>query len=153
MFVRNDLLKRKAGQIAVAAGLAFATAAAMLAPAGSPAEAQGTGDTSGHDPGAGGATGEAVYREICQACHMPNAEGGTGAAAIPALAKNPKLADADWMVSTIVKGRGGMPAFNDMLSAEQVASVATYVRGHFGNAYPKPVSVADVKRLTPESEE
>lgn len=135
------------------ATLALVLAAALFAPGGGGAMAQGTGDTSGHNPGAGGSTGEGVYREICQACHMPNAEGGTGAAAIPALAKNPKLADADWMVSTIVKGRGGMPAFNGMLSPEQVASVATYVRGHFGNAYPKPVTVDDVKRLTPESEE
>lgn len=141
---------KKAG---IVAGAALIAAAAVLAPGNDAAIAQNTGDTSGHDPGAGGTTGEGVYREICQACHMPNAEGGTGAAAIPALAKNPKLADVDWMVSTIVKGRGGMPAFNGMLSPEQIAGVATYVRGHFGNAYPKPVTVADVKRLTPESEE
>ena len=136
-------MRGRIGIVAVA-GLAVAATAAF---------AQGTGDTSGHDPGAGGASGEAVYREICQACHMPAGEGGTGAAAIPALAKNPKLADADWMVSTIIKGRGGMPTFNGMLSPEQIASVSTYVRGHFGNAYPKPVTVEDVKRLTPESEE
>lgn len=140
----------KAGA-AMAAALAMALV--MVAPANDGAMAQGTGDTSGHDPGAGGATGEAVYREICQACHMPNAEGGTGAAAIPALAKNAKLADPDWMVSTIIKGRGGMPAFNGMLTPEQIAGVATYVRGHFGNAYPKAVTVDDVKRLTPESSE
>ncbi|TZG29065.1 c-type cytochrome [Sphingomonas montanisoli] len=132
--------------------IGIATVAA-LAIAATTALAQGTGDTSGHDPGAGGATGEAVYREVCQACHMPAGEGGTGAAAIPALAKNAKLADADWMVSTIVKGRGGMPTFNGMLSPDQIASVATYVRGHFGNAYAKPVTVDDVKRLTPEGEE
>lgn len=139
--------------VVTTASLALVAAATILAPVSDRAMAQGTGDTSGHDPGAGGTTGEGVYREICQACHMPNAEGGTGAAAIPALAKDAKLADADWMVSTIVKGRGGMPAFNGMLSPEQIASVATYVRGHFGNAYAKPVTVGDVKRLSPTAEE
>jgi mono/diheme cytochrome c family protein len=143
---------RRGAGVAVAT-LTLAAAATMLAPGNDRAMAQSTGDTSGHDRGAGGTSGEEVYREICQACHMPNAEGGTGAAAIPALAKNAKLADADWLVSTIIKGRGGMPAFNGMLSREQVASVATYVRGHFGNAYLKPVTVDDVKRLTPETEE
>ncbi|WP_164857162.1 c-type cytochrome [Sphingomonas crocodyli] len=137
--------KQRKAVLAVIATAALASAAGVFA--------QGTGDTSGHDPGAGGATGEAVYREVCQACHMPAGEGGSGAAAIPALAKNAKLADADWMVSTIVKGRGGMPTFNGMLSPEQIASVATYVRGHFGNAYSPPITVDDVKRLTPESEE
>ena len=40
-----------------------------------------------------------------------------------------------------------------VFSPEQIAGVATYVRGHFDNAYTKPVTVEDVKRLTPEGEE
>ncbi len=116
---------------------------------GAPAVAQGVGDTSGSGHGtASSETGKAVYGEICQACHMPNAEGGMGAGAIPALAKNPHLADPDWMVSTVLKGRGGMPAFAEMLSPEQIAGVTTYVRTHFGNDYQKPVTVDDVKRLS-----
>ncbi|MGI4793896.1 MAG: hypothetical protein ACRYG8_07405, partial [Janthinobacterium lividum] len=57
----------------------------LLAAVGGAAMAQATGDTSGQDVGAASKTGGQVYREICQACHMPNAEGGQGAGAIPAL--------------------------------------------------------------------
>jgi len=113
--------------------------------------AQATGDTSGTDAAAASKTGAQVYGEICQACHMPNAEGGKGAGAIPALAKNAKLASADWMVMTILNGRGGMPAFAGMLTPTQIAGVATYVRTHFGNTYAQPVTVADVKRLAPDA--
>jgi mono/diheme cytochrome c family protein len=91
--------------------------------------------------------GKQVYEQICQACHMADGKGGAGAgAAIPALADNPKLADKDYPVTLILKGRGGMPWFTDMLSTAQIAAVATYVRSHFNN-YPDPVTVADVKRV------
>ena len=115
--------------------------------------AQGIGDTSNTGAQvAGGEGGEQVYREICQTCHQAHAEGSVGAGVVPALAKNPKLADADWMVTTVLKGRGGMPAFAEMLTPEQVADVTTFVRSHF-NDYKTPVTVDDVKRLAPKSEE
>ncbi|SDD20776.1 Cytochrome c, mono-and diheme variants [Sphingomonas sp. YR710] len=111
--------------------------------------AQGMGDTSGSGHAtAGGSGGEQVYREICQACHMAHAEGGTGAGNVPALAANPHLADPDFVLNRLLRGQGGMPAFVGMLSSEQVAAVAGYVRTHFGNDYAKPVSVEDVKRLS-----
>ncbi len=91
--------------------------------------------------------GRQVYEQICQACHMADAKGGAGAGAnIPALANNPKLADKDYPLTLLLRGRGGMPWFTDMLSPEQMAAVATYVRSHFNN-YPDPVSVEDVKRV------
>ncbi len=92
--------------------------------------------------------GRQVYEQICQACHMADAKGGGGAgAAIPALAGNPKLADKDYPITLLLKGRGGMPWFTDMLTPEQMAAVLTYVRGHF-NAYPDPVTVADIARVS-----
>ena len=91
--------------------------------------------------------GKEVYEQICQACHMADAKGGDGAgAAIPALAGNPNLASKDFIVDILVHGRGGMPWFTDMLTTEQIAAVSTYVRAHF-NAYPDPVTVADVQRV------
>lgn len=91
--------------------------------------------------------GKEVYETICQACHMADAKGGGGAgAAIPALAGNKNLASKDFIVNILLKGRGGMPWFYDMLSHKQIAAVATYVRGHF-NAYAEPVTEADVDRL------
>ena len=125
-------------------------AVALLASLAAAAGAQTTGDSPGQAAkGVDASSGGQVYREICQACHMPNAEGGTGAAAIPALAKNPHLADPDFVVTTLLKGRGGMPAFNGMLEPAQIAAVATHIRTHYGNDYAKPVTTDDVKRLTP----
>jgi mono/diheme cytochrome c family protein len=127
--------------IGMAALVAIVAAGAALA--------QGIGDSSGSGhAGASGTGGEQVYREICQACHMPNAEGGTGAGIVPALAKNPHLADPAFTLNRIVRGQGGMPAFHGMLSDEQVAGVATYVRTHFGNDYPQPVTVKDAKKAS-----
>lgn len=92
--------------------------------------------------------GREVYEQICQACHMADAKGGGGAGAvIPALAGNPKLADKDYPITLLLKGRGGMPWFTDMLTPGQMAAVLTYVRGHF-NAYADPVTVDDIKRVS-----
>ncbi|WP_054107636.1 cytochrome c [Novosphingobium sp. AAP83] len=91
--------------------------------------------------------GREVYEQICQACHMADAKGGSGAgAAIPALAGNPRLADKDFGTTILLKGRGGMPWFSDILTPEQMAAVLTYVRSHF-NDYKDPVTVADIERL------
>ncbi|BAI98547.1 cytochrome c [Sphingobium sp. TA15] len=90
--------------------------------------------------------GEKVYKQICAACHMPNAM-GSGGGAIPALAKNRKMADPAYPIGILMKGKGAMPPMNDMLSPAQVAAVIAYVRTNFGNAYPQPVTEADVKRI------
>jgi mono/diheme cytochrome c family protein len=92
-------------------------------------------------------TGEEVYTQVCQACHMADAKGGTGAATIPALAKNPRLADAGYPIGMVLQGRGAMPSLTDLLSPSQIAAVVTYVRTHFGNNYRKPVTEADVKTM------
>ena len=91
--------------------------------------------------------GRLVYEQICQACHMADAKGGGEAGAmIPALAGNPKLADKDYPITLLLKGRGGMPWFTDMLTPQQMAAVATYIRSHFNN-FPDPVTVEDVQRV------
>jgi len=89
-------------------------------------------------------TGEQVYRQVCQACHMADGKGGTGAASIPALAGNPRLASAAYPIMLVVRGRGAMPGLTDILGPAQIASVATFVRTHFGNSYTAPVTVDQV---------
>ncbi len=131
--------------------LAVSVIALSLGCMSSSTSAQSTGDTAGiGSETVSSATGEQTYREICQACHMANAEGGTGAGTVPALAANPHLADAEFTLNRVIRGQGGMPAFAEMLSAEQIAGVVSYVRTHFGNSYAGPVTVNDVKRLSPE---
>ena len=92
-------------------------------------------------------TGEQVYGAVCQACHMADAKGGTGAGTIPALASNPKLAGAAYPIMVVTGGKGAMPGFTGMLSNAQMAEAITYVRTHFGNAYAKPVTEADVAKV------
>ncbi len=104
------------------------------------------------DPGGGTklrppVTGEEVYTNVCQACHMANGKGGSGAATIPALADNPRLAGEGYPISMVVRGRGAMPGMTDILSAKQIANVVAYVRTHFGNAYATPVTEAEVAEL------
>lgn len=134
-----------------------ATAALALVPAVA-AIAQTVGDsaTAGQvERRASADSGAQVYRQICQGCHMANGEGGRGAGVFPALANNPRLAASAYPITMVVRGRGGMPSFADLLTPDQTAAVVGYVRTHFGNAYPEPVTAAEVRRLAggPGSEE
>jgi mono/diheme cytochrome c family protein len=123
---------------ALALGLLFSSAA----------YAQGAGAGGGR----GGFTeqgGEAIFKNVCQGCHMPQAQGAVGAGMYPALAKNSKLETAGYPVSVVVNGQKAMPAFGGMLSDQQVADVVNYVRTHFGNTYKDKVTPADVKSARP----
>jgi mono/diheme cytochrome c family protein len=93
-------------------------------------------------------TGEEIYVQACQSCHQPGGKGGSGAGSYPALAHNPKLGAAAYPITTILRGRAAMPWFAGTLSAEQIASLVTYLRTHFGNDYPAPVTAEDVKKLS-----
>jgi mono/diheme cytochrome c family protein len=109
--------------------------------------------STGDQPGGGTAhgikasSGAEVYRQICQACHMEDAKGGSGAGTIPALAGNPKLSVAAYPITVVVRGKGAMPSFAGLLDQRQVAEVVGYVRTNFGNDYPKPVTADDVRML------
>jgi mono/diheme cytochrome c family protein len=96
--------------------------------------------------------GEQVYNQICAACHLDKAQGSPDGT-VPALAHNAKLASADYPITVVMKGQGGMPWFSEMLTPAQVASVVGYVRTHFDNDYADPVSEADVKRIAAKTSE
>lgn len=96
--------------------------------------------------------GEQVYNQICAACHLDKAQGSPDGT-VPALAHNAKLADAHYPITVVMKGQGGMPWFSEMLTPAQVASVVGYVRTHFDNSYPEPVSEIDVKRIAAQGSE
>ncbi len=78
--------------------------------------------------------GPELYAAICQGCHMPDAKGAQGAGKYPALAGNPRVASAGYVVHNVLHGYHGMPAFADTLDDQQVANVVNYVRSHFGNS-------------------
>ena len=89
--------------------------------------------------------GEAIYRNVCAGCHMPDGRGAAGAGAYPALARDAKLEAAGYPVLLVVNGRKGMPAFGQQLDDNQVAAVVNYIRSNFGNAYSDRVSPDDVR--------
>jgi mono/diheme cytochrome c family protein len=108
------------------------------------------------------ASGEEIYRRVCQGCHMPDGRGAQGAGTYPALAGNAHLASAQFTAVTVALGRRNMPHFapqRDLsafdsfvvlqLDDRQIAAVVNYVRSHFGNHYTDEITPADVAALHP----
>lgn len=111
------------------------------------------------------AGGEQIYRHVCQACHMADARGASGAGRIPALADNPRLASSRYMIAVLLMGRSDMPSFRAnpklkgfaavnhvTLSDQEIARVVNYVRSHFGNHYSGRITPADVAAMHPKKE-
>jgi mono/diheme cytochrome c family protein len=90
-------------------------------------------------------TGEELFANVCQGCHMPDAAGATGAGAYPSLFADSNLEVAGYPIHLVVNGRRGMPPFGDMMTDGQVAAVVNYVRTHFGNSYQDVVTAKDVR--------
>jgi mono/diheme cytochrome c family protein len=91
--------------------------------------------------------GEAVYRGVCQGCHMADAKGAAGAGSYPALADNSRLAGARYVLTMVMNGHRGMPPFRGHFTNAQIADVVNYVRSHFGNSYKDQVQAADIQAL------
>jgi mono/diheme cytochrome c family protein len=103
-------------------------------------------------------SGEVIYQQICQGCHMPDGRGASGAGHYPALAGDRALQSAQFMAFTLIEGRRNMPAFGGKsqegfsyivptLDDAQIAAVTNYVRTHFGNQFKGTISAAEVKAL------
>jgi mono/diheme cytochrome c family protein len=90
-------------------------------------------------------SGEELFVNICQGCHMPDAMGATGAGTYPSLASNPNLEAGGYPTYLVLHGRRAMPPFGEMLSDDQIAAVVNYVRTHFGNNFSDAVTAGDVK--------
>ena len=89
--------------------------------------------------------GQAIFTNVCQGCHMSQAQGAVGAGMYPALAKDDKLETAGYPVAVVTHGQKAMPAFGPLLNDQQIADVVNYVRGNFGNKYKDKVKPDDVK--------
>jgi mono/diheme cytochrome c family protein len=90
-------------------------------------------------------TGEELFANVCQGCHMPDAAGATGAGSYPSLVGNSNLEAAGYPIHIVVNGRRGMPPFGDIMTDGQVAAVVNYLRTHFGNSYQDVVTAGDVR--------
>ena len=73
------------------------------------------------------ADGKAVFTDTCGSCHTLSAAGTSGTV-------GPKLdgvsLDAGAIEGIVRGGRGGMPAFGDKLSDDEVTAVAEFVAGN-----------------------
>jgi mono/diheme cytochrome c family protein len=94
-------------------------------------------------------SGEQLFANVCQGCHMPDAKGAVGAGIYPSLAGNKNLEAGGYPVYVVVRGQRAMPPFGAMMSDDQVAAVVNYLRTHFGNDYPDAVTAEDVKVVRP----
>lgn len=117
-----------------------------------PAYAQGSGPSVSEPALSTGVrftenSGEELFANVCQGCHMSDGKGATGAGTYPSLAGNANLEAGGYPVSIVVNGQRGMPPFGAMMSDDQVAAVANYVRTHFGNRYRDAVTSEDVRAV------
>ena len=97
-----------------------------------------------------GDSGEALYVQACQSCHMPEGRGAEGAGAYPALADNERVTSTPYLTSLILNGRGGMPGFGHYLDDQQIAMLVNYVRGDL-NGVENDVQPQEIKDLRPEN--
>ena len=86
---------------------------------------------SGSGPGVSALTGERVFASTCATCHGAQGGGGIG----PELAgvvgeKYPDIAD---QIAVVTDGRGGMPAFGDVLTGAEIESVVMFERTELGS--------------------
>ncbi|MFM0123853.1 MULTISPECIES: c-type cytochrome [unclassified Paraburkholderia] len=92
-------------------------------------------------------SGEALYNATCAGCHMPDGKGAQGAGHYPALADNPAVEAATYVIVNVLHGRKAMPSFGDAMNDDQVAAVVNYTRTHFGNRFAATVTPSEVRGL------
>lgn len=89
--------------------------------------------------------GKTLFGKNCAACHQATGAGIPGA--FPALKGNKFVqGDASEVISTVLKGRAGMPTFAASLDDEQLSLVLSYVRSSWGNK-GAAVGAADVQAV------
>jgi cytochrome c6 len=92
---------------------------------------------------AAAASGQQLFMDNCSACHQPTGKGVKGA--FPPLAGSPFVqGDPKAVMTTVLNGRGGMPAFKDDLTDADLSAILTHVRASWGNkgSAIKPADVA-----------
>lgn len=90
--------------------------------------------------------GESVYTNNCASCHMADGAGMEGT--FPALTGSSVVTgDIDAQIELMYNGKGMMPAFGQMLSETEFASVVTYTRNALGNSVGDSVQPAAIKSL------
>jgi cytochrome c6 len=92
------------------------------------------------------AAGAEIYIDACAGCHQNDGSGVQGI--YPPLNNNPFVAanDPTGVTAVIITGRGGMPTFHDILDANEIAAVTSFIRSGWNND-AAPVSVEEVNQI------
>ena len=90
----------------------------------------GSGDDATPTPAAGGDAGKELFTQNCSTCHTLAAAGASGKVGpnLDALQPGP-----DTVTAQVTNGGGGMPAFANKLSEEQIKQIADYVSENSGS--------------------
>ncbi|HEV2229511.1 MAG TPA: c-type cytochrome, partial [Steroidobacteraceae bacterium] len=119
--------------------------AAPSAPAQKPAAAAAPAAAPAWDMATAMAKGKQVYDANCSSCHMPDGSGnkaiGAKAIALGEVPNGPLAAH----IQLVLKGKGIMPAWGNMLSDIDLAAVITYERNAFGNHKGDLAKPEDIK--------
>lgn len=78
-------------------------------------------------------SGQTIYDQNCARCHQASGEGYRHV--YPRLQDNPlvTLHDPQPMLDILLNGRGSMPGFRGSLTLEEIALVASFIRGAWGD--------------------
>jgi mono/diheme cytochrome c family protein len=130
----------------MAAPVAAAPAAAPAAPAAAPAAKTAAAPAApSWDMATAMAKGKQVYDQNCASCHMPDGNGNPELGAKPIAGSpiaNGPLKDH---IERVLKGKGIMPAWGNMLNDTDLAAVITFERNAFGNHMGDLVKPEDIK--------
>jgi mono/diheme cytochrome c family protein len=88
-----------------------------------PTASTSTTTTATTETTAAAADGMKIFSNNCSICHGASGEGGNGGPPITS------QKDAAHNIQQVTNGGGGMPAFGNQLSEEEIKAVATYVAG------------------------
>jgi cytochrome c oxidase subunit 2 len=92
------------------------------------------------------AKGEAVYTNNCASCHLADGAGIPGT--FPAISGSAIVkGDINAQIDLMMGGKGMMPAFAQMLSAVDFASVATFIRNGLGNSIGDSVQPSVIQTI------
>ncbi len=92
------------------------------------------------------AKGETVYASNCASCHMEDGSGLEGT--FPAIKGSALVnGEIDAQIDLMMKGKGMMPAFGQMLSAVDFAAVSTFIRNGLDNSVGDSIQPSAIQEL------
>lgn len=95
------------------------------------------------------AKGEKVYANNCASCHLEDGAGIAGT--FPAITDSSVVTGKlKVQIDLMLKGKGMMPAFGEMLSPVEFAAVSTYIRNGLGNSVGDSIQPSEIKALQSE---